>query len=161
MSPRKNTILDAALIVGGAGLSTLFVSTDGNVQNPLPVAAGMGLVVLVTGAVSLALGWVVRSLPLAIIGSVAITELGFLLYFVCRVAYGKHLHPHAEEELYLLPLVFAVDTAPTILPAAIGFGRIASRVYRRGRAEPSAAPNGGPASVSSGSGVTEGPPSVS
>ena len=161
MSRTKNVILDTALILGGAGLSTLFVSTDGNGQNPLPVAAGMGLVVLIAGAVSFALGWLVRSLPLAIVGSAAITELGFLLYFVCRVAYGKHLDPHAEEELYLLPIVFAVATAPTVLLSSIGFGRMASRVYRRRRAEPCAPPNGGPATPAASSHVTEGPPSVS
>ena len=161
MSRTQNAILDAALIVGGAGLSTLFVSTDGNGQNPLPVAAGMGLVLLLTGAGSFAIGRVVRSLPLAIVGSVAIMELGFLLYFVCRVAYGKHLHPHAEEELYLLPIVFAVATAPTVLLSSIGFGRVASRVYRRRRAEPCTPPNSGPATQLANSGVTEGPPSVS
>ena len=158
MSHTKNAVLDVTLILGGAALSTLFVSTDGNGQNPLPVAAGMGLVLLLTGAVSFAIGRVVRSPPLAIAASVAITELGFLLYFVCRVAYGKHLDPHAEEELYLLPLVFAVATAPTILPAAIGFGRIASRVYRRGGTEPTAPPNGDPATRL---GNSERPPSVS
>ena len=161
MSPIKNAILDTALILSGAGLSTLFVSVGGNRQNPLPVAAGMGLVVLIAGAVSFALGWLVRSLPLAIVGSAAITELAFLLYFVCRVAYGKHVDPHAQEELYLLPIVFAVVTAPTVLLSSIGFGRMASRVYRRRRAEPCAPPNGGPATQLAHSGVAEGPPSVS
>ncbi len=161
MSRTKNAILDTALIVGGAGLSTLFVSTDGNGQNPLPVAAGMLLVALVVGVVSFVLGWLVRSLALAIVGSAAITELGFLLYFVCRVAYGKHLDPHAEEELYLLPLVFAVVTAPTVLLSSIGFARVASRVYHRGCAEQAAPLNGGPATPVGNSAVTEGPPSVS
>ncbi len=161
MSRASNAILDAALILGGAGLSTLFVSTDGNGQNPLPVAATMGFVVLVTGTVSFVLAWPVRSLPLAIIGSAAITELAFLLYFVCRVAYGEHLHPHAEEELYLLPIVVAVTAAPTVLLSSIGFGRVASRVYRRGRAEPTAPPNGGPADLLRDSCDGGGPPSVS
>ena len=129
MNLTKNTILDTVLIVGGAGLSTLFLSTEGNGQNPLPVAAGMLLVVLVTGVVSFGLGWLVRCLPLAIVGSVGITEAGFLLYFVCRVAYGTHPDSHIEEELYLLPLVFAIVTAPTVLLSAVGFGRMASRAY--------------------------------
>jgi hypothetical protein len=161
MNCTKNALLDGALILGGAGLSTLFVSTDGNGQNPLPVAGGMLLVVLVIGVVSFALARFVRSLPLAIMGSAAITELVFLLYFVCRVAYGKHLHPHAEEELYLLPIVFAVVTAPTVLFSATGFGRMASRFYQRRRAEPCAPPNGGPATQLGNSGIPEGPPSVS
>jgi hypothetical protein len=45
--------------------------------------------------------------PLVVLGSAAIAELLFLLYFVCRVAFSEHLHPHASEELYLLPIVFA------------------------------------------------------
>jgi hypothetical protein len=127
-------LIDSALVLGGAGLSTLFVSTDGNGQNPLPVAATMLFIVLVIGAVSFALAWVVRTVPLAIVGSATITELGFLLYFVCRVAFSQHLHEHVNEELYLLPIVFAVVTAPTVLLSAIGFGRWASRVYQKRRA---------------------------
>jgi hypothetical protein len=41
MSCTKKALFDSALIIGGATLSTLFLSTDGNGQNPLPVAAGM------------------------------------------------------------------------------------------------------------------------
>jgi hypothetical protein len=160
MSATKNAILDAALVLGGAGLSTLFISTDGNGQNPVPVAAGMGLVILVSGAVSFGVGGLVRSLPLSIVGSAAITELAFVLYFVCRVAYGKHLDPHAEEELYLLPIVFAVATAPAVLLSSVGFGRMASRAYRGRRAE-HAPPNGGPAPQFGNPGVVEGPPRVS
>ena len=161
MSHTRNALIDCALIIGGAGLSTFFISTDGNGQNPLPVAAGMLLVVLVIGAVSFALAWFVRTAPLAIMGSAVITELGFLLYFVCRVAFSQHLHEHANEELYLLPIVFVVVTAPTVLLASIGFGRAASRVYQRRRDEPGAPPNGGQAPSSAGSRATCGPPSVS
>jgi len=160
MSRTKNALIDGALIVGGAGVSTLFISTSGNGQNPLPVAAGMLLVVLVVGVVSFALAWFVRTLPLAMVGSAAITELVFLLYFVCRVAFSAHLHPHASEELYLLPVVFAVVTAPTVLLSSIGFGRLASRVYRPRHAE-CAAPNGDPAAPVENSSVTKGPPTVS
>ena len=159
MRIEKHAIVDTALILGGAGLSTLFVSTDGNGQNPLPVGAGMLLVASITGLVSFALAWRVRSLPLAIVGSAVVTEMGFLLFFVCRVAYGRHLHPHADEELYLLPLVFAVVTAPTVLLSSIGFGRVASRVYNRGRAD--APTSGGPAKSIGHSRAAEKPPSVS
>jgi hypothetical protein len=161
MSRTRNTLIDGALIIGGAGLSTLFVSTDGNGQNPLPVAAGMLLVVLVIGAVSFALAWFVRTVPLAILGSVVITELGFLLYFVCRVAFSQHLHEHVNEELYLLPIVFAVVTAPTVLLSSVGFGRLASRINQRRPAELGAAPNGGPAEPLGMSSFDGGPPSVS
>jgi CHASE2 domain-containing sensor protein len=144
MSRTKNTLLDSALIFGGAGLSTLFISTDGNGQNPIPVAAGMLLVISVVGVVSFALAWFVRTVPLAIVGSAAITELGFLLYFVCRVAFSQHVHDHAAEGLYLLPIVFAVVTAPTVLLSSIGFGRWASRVYQRRETEPNAGGNSAP-----------------
>ena len=161
MSRTRNSLVDGALIVGGAGLSTLFVSTDGNGQNPLPVAAGMLLVALLVGVVSFALAWFVRTVPLAILGSAVIAELGFLLYFVCRVAFSQHLHEHVNEELYLLPIVFAVVTAPTILLSSIGFVRIASRVYQRERAEPNAPPSDGPARRFGNAGVSGGPPSAS
>ena len=141
MSPTKRTILaNAALILGGVALSTLLVSTDGNSQNPLSVIAEMGLVVLVVGIVSFALALFVRTVPLAVLGSAAITEMLFLLYFVCRVAFSEHLHAHVSEELYLLPIVFGVGTAPTVVLSSIGLGRLASRVYRTRRAEPSASP---------------------
>jgi len=135
----KNALLDVAMIIGGAGLSTAFISTDGNGQNPLPVAANMLLVVAVVGAVSFSLSWFVRTVPLAIGGSICITELLFLVFFVYRVAFSTHLHEHVSEELYLLPIVFAVVTAPTVLLSSIGFGRLVSRFHRRQRAEPSSA----------------------
>lgn len=160
MSRTKNTLIDGALITGGAGLSTLFVSTDGGGQNPLPVAGAMFLVVLVIGLVSFALGWFVRSMPLAILASVAITEMIFLLYFVCRVAFSMHLDPHVTEELYLLPVVFAVVTAPTVFLSSIGFGRLASRLYQRRPVAPCAAPNAGPAAQPGNAEVSEEPPSA-
>jgi hypothetical protein len=131
MSHSKKALLDTALIVGGAGLSTLFVSTDGNGQNPLPVAAGMLLVVFITGLVSFGLAWFIRTVPLAMTASVIITDLLFVLYFVCRVAFGQRVHEHAGEEAFLLPIVFVVVTAPTVLLSSIGFGRFASRIYQR------------------------------
>jgi len=160
MGRTQNALIDGSLILGGVGLSTLFISTDGNGQNPLPVALGMLLVVLVTGVVVFVLARFVRTVPLAVLGSAAITELLFLLYFVCRVALSEHLDPHVSEELYLLPIVFAVVTAPTVLLSSIGLGRLASRVYRTRRTEP-CAPNGDPATEPGKPGVTEGPPSVS
>ena len=129
----RKSLLDSALVIGGAGLSTLFVSTDGNGQNPLPVAAGMLLVVFITGLVSFVLARFVRTILLAIAASVIITDLLFILYFVCRVAFSQHVHDHAFEELYLLPFVFVVVTAPTVLLSSIGFGRFASRFYQRKR----------------------------
>src|SRR5436190_3498421 len=97
----KKALLDSALIIGGAGLSTLFVSTDGNGQNPLPVAAGMLLVVFITGLVSFGLAWFVRSVPLAATVSVVVADLLFVLYFVCRFAFSQQVHEHGNEELIL------------------------------------------------------------
>lgn len=131
MSPPKNALLDSAVIIGGAGITTLVVSSDGNGQNPLPVAAQVLLVVLITGLVSFVLARLVRTVPLAVVASTTITDLLFILYFVCRVAFAQHLDDHASEELYLLPVVFVVYTAPTVLLSSIGFGRFASRFYRR------------------------------
>jgi hypothetical protein len=133
MRPPREALLDIALALGGAALSTLFFSTDGNGQNPFPVGAGMLLVALITGAVSFALAGPVRSILLAMAASGVITELLFVLYFVCRVAFSEHVDDHAFEELYLLPLVFALYTAPTVLFSTIGFGRLANRFYRRGK----------------------------
>lgn len=145
MSSLKATSLDSTLVVVGVGLSTLFVSTDGNGQNPLPVAGSMLFVGFITCAVSFILGWFVRTVPLAVVATVIITDLLFVLYFVSRVAFGQHVHDHAAEEAFLLPIVFAVVTAPTVVLSSIGFGRLASRVYQRKRAEPAEAPNVRPA----------------
>ena len=89
MSRSKSALLDTGLIVAGAALSALFISTDGNGQNPLPVVAGMLLVVFITGLVSFGLAWFIRSVPFAVMSSVVITDLLFVLYFVSRVAYSR------------------------------------------------------------------------
>lgn len=119
------------MILGGVALSTLVISTDGNGQNPLPVAAMVLLVALITGLVSALLAWIVRTILLAITASAIITELLFILYFVCRVAFSQHVDDHAFEELYLLPLVFAVYTAPAVLFSTIGSARLANRLYQK------------------------------
>ena len=131
MSTKRAALLDGGLIIAGILASTLFVSTDGNGQNPLPVVAGMLLVVLITGLVSYGLALFIRSVPFAVFSSLVIMELLFILYFVCRVAFSEHVDEHVQEELYLLPLVFAVYTAPTVLLSCIGFGRLAGRVFKR------------------------------
>jgi hypothetical protein len=131
MSHAKNILLDSTLIISGAGLSTLFISTDGNGQNPLPVAAGMLLVVIITGLVSFILARFVRTVPLAIVVSGILTDVLFVFYFVCRFAFSRQVHEHGNEELILLPIVFIVGTAPTVLFSSIGFGRFAGRFYRR------------------------------
>ena len=131
MSHRKKIFFDAALILTGVGFSTLFISTDGNGQNPLPVAAGMLFISLIVGAVSFVLARFIRSLPLSITASIFTCDLLFVFYFVCRFAFSKQVLEHGNEELILLPIVFVVVTAPTILLGSIGFVRIASRFYQR------------------------------
>jgi hypothetical protein len=143
MSRTANALVDCILVFGGFGLSTLFIATDGNGQDPVPVAAEMLFVVAVTGAVSFALASIVRTAPLAILASMVVTELVFLLYFVSRIALSAQVYEHPFEELNLLPFVFAVMTAPIILLSSIGFGRVASRAFRRQRAEQYAGPKSG------------------
>lgn len=131
MAHSKKTLVDGALILMGAGMSILFVSTDGNGQNPIPVVGTMLIVVLVTGLVSFFLARLVRSLPLAIIGSIVITDLLFIFYVISYVAYSRKTDPHASEMISLLPVVLVVVTAPTVVLSSIGFVRLASRFYQR------------------------------
>jgi len=131
MNTKRAALLDGGLIVAGILASTLFVSTDGNGQNPMPIAAGMLLLVFITGLVSFGLALFIRSVPFAFFFSLVIMELLFVLFFVCRVAFSEHVDRHVQEELYLLPLVFAVYTAPTVLLSCIGFGRLAGRLFKR------------------------------
>ena len=130
MSSPNKALLDSALIISGMGLSTLFVSTDGNVQNPVMVAGIMLLVVFITGVVSFTLGRFVRDLALAIMATVVTTDALFVLYFVCRF-FAQRVHRHEYEELTLLPIVFVVATAPAVVLSSVGFGRLASRFYQR------------------------------
>ena len=133
MSRAKEIVLDTALILVGMGLSVLFISTDGNGQNPLPVIAGMSVGTAVIGVVSFVLGWVIRSRLFAAFATIVITELLFILYSFMAVASS----PDAPEILYLLPIVLVVFTLPMVLLAAVGFVRLASCLYHR-KATPAA-----------------------
>lgn len=119
---------DVALVLGGVVLSALLVSALDPGTAFLEIAVLQSGVALATGLVSLAMARLVRTVPLAIVASIVISEMLFFLYFVCRVAYSRQVHEHAFEELYLLPLVFALYTAPTVALSAAGFGRIGSRL---------------------------------
>lgn len=131
MSDLKKTVLDVALIVSGAAFTTWFVSTDGNGQPVLPVALNALFMVVIAGVVSFALAWIARTIVFAIASSVVIIYLAFMVFFVWRVASFQHVDEHTPEELYLLPVVFVVYTGPTVLLSCIGFGRLASRLFRR------------------------------
>jgi hypothetical protein len=125
----KKALVDGALILTGTGMSTLFVSTDGNGQNALPVAGGMILIALATGLVSFLLARIVRTVPLSIIASAIITDLLLVWYGLCRL--DSSTNPYAGEMAMLFPIVFVVATGPTVLLSSIGFGRLSSRFWRR------------------------------
>ncbi|MGD0411461.1 MAG: hypothetical protein ABSC18_07130 [Verrucomicrobiota bacterium] len=39
--------------------------------------------------------------------------------------------PYADEAIMVLPIIFLVETAPTILLSSVGFGRMAGRFWRK------------------------------
>ena len=122
---------DVALILMGAGMSILFVSTDGNGQNPIPVAGTMMTVVLVTGLVSFLLARFIRSIVIAIVASIVITDMLFALVVIWPIAYSPTTDKYAMEMGPLIPIIIVVSTAPTVVLSSIGFGRLASRFYQR------------------------------
>ena len=124
-------LLDTVFVIGGVGLSTLFISADGNGQNPLPVAAGLLFVVMITGLVSFVVARFVHSTPRSIVVSAISTDVLFVLYFICQFAFSKQVHEHGYEELTMVPIVFVVATAPAVVLSSVGLGRFASRFYRR------------------------------
>jgi hypothetical protein len=126
---KNKALVDGALILAGAGISILFISTDGNGQNPIPVAGGIMMVVLVTGVISSLLARFIRNLLFAIIVSVTITDLLCVLYSVHRLDSSQD--PYAGEAALLFPIVFAIETAPTVLLSSIGFGRLAKRFCQK------------------------------
>jgi hypothetical protein len=129
VSQPKKALVDGALILIGALMSILFISTDGNGQNPVPVALGITMVVLVTGVISFLLAIFIRNLPLAIIAGVIITDLLCVLYSVRLLESSQD--PYSGEAALLFPIVFAVETTPTVLLSSIGFGRLAKRFYQK------------------------------
>jgi hypothetical protein len=122
--------LDGGLILIGAGISVLFISSDGNGQNPVPVAGYILVVVLVAGAVSFVLARFSRSLALVITASVILTDLLFVVCEVCYFAYYS-TDAYAGEAARMFPVVFTVEAAPAIVLASIGFGRFARRFWQK------------------------------
>jgi hypothetical protein len=129
MKQWKNPILDTTLIIIGTGCSTWFISTNGHGQKMLFVGAGMIFVSLITGMVSFVVSRWVQIVPMAVIASVIVTDLLFGLYLICLSAFKPS--PHGHEALMLLPMMFVMKTAPTVMFAAIGFSRFARRFYQR------------------------------
>jgi hypothetical protein len=122
MTASKEILLDTSLVLVGVGLSVLFVSTDGNGQNPIPIAGRMTVGAVIIGVVSFILAKIVRSKMFAIISTIIVTELLLFLWAFWAVASS----PDAAEALYLLPIVAAVYTFPMVLLASVGFVRLAS-----------------------------------
>jgi hypothetical protein len=130
MAKPKKVLVDGALILIGAGISILFISMDGNGQNPVPVTVGIMIVVLVTGAVSFLLARFIHSLLFAIIASAIITDLLCIVYCVRDLAYHSK-DEYAGEAALMIPIIFTVAAAPTLLLSAVGFGRLASRFWSK------------------------------
>jgi len=129
MAPPTKALVDGALIMAGTGISVLFISTDGNGRNPIPVMGEMMFVVLVTGVISFLLARIVRSVPIAIVASVIITDMLFILWGELQLTSSSD--PYADEAIMMLPIIFLVETAPTILLSSVGFGRMAGRFWRK------------------------------
>jgi len=127
MSRAKEILLDTVLIFAGMGLSVLFVSTDGNGQNPLPVAAEMSVLMAIIAVVSFFFAWVIQSRVFAVFVTIIVIELLFALFSFRAVASSSD----AAEILYLLPVVLVAYTLPMVLLTSIGFIRLASSLYRR------------------------------
>jgi hypothetical protein len=127
----KKAFFDGALILVGAGMSILFVSTDGNGQNPIPVTGTMMVVVLVAGLVSFSLARFVRSIVIEIVASIVVTDLLFALVVIWPIAFSPTTDKYAMEMGPLIPIIFVVSTAPAVVLSSIGFGRLASRFYQR------------------------------
>jgi hypothetical protein len=83
--------------------------------------------VAVSAAVSFALGAYVHSRPIAVVGSLIITELIFLILIYRDIASSSD-----APEIYLLPVWMAIVIAPVILIVAWACVAILAR-SRRGR----------------------------
>jgi hypothetical protein len=132
MSHWRKPLKDGAFILMGAGITVLFVSTDGNGRNPVPVACETMIIVLATGLVSFSITKFIGELPLAIITSVILTDLLCVVCGVRSLAYHS-ADEYAAEAALMFPIIFTVYAAPTILLSSIGFGRLASRFWRKRR----------------------------
>ncbi len=126
----KKALCDGAFILLGAGATLPFVSMDGNGQNPIPVAGETLIVVLVNGLISFLSARFIGELLYAIVASVILTDLVFVVYDVLYFAYSS-TDKYAGEAASMVPLIFTVETAPTVLLSAIGFGRLASRFWQK------------------------------
>ncbi|QDS93562.1 hypothetical protein FF011L_23320 [Roseimaritima multifibrata] len=89
----------------------------------------MLLLALVAGVVSFIMARLIPTLPLAVTATAIITDLLFLIYFMCSVAFRGHADPHLAEAYLLIPIVFTIVTAPLVGLSSLGIGRIANRYF--------------------------------
>jgi hypothetical protein len=137
MKTIRALLLDATFILLGAGLSILFVSTDGNGRNPLPVAAQALVFVAVNGLVSFIDARFIRSVPAIVIASIFVTDLIFVLLIVLPAIFSPLSDAGEQrEKVILAPVVFVVYTAPMVVLSSIGFARVWHRFYQKNSHRP-------------------------
>jgi O-antigen/teichoic acid export membrane protein len=127
MTDRKQKILNASLISAGGLVTLLFMSTDGNGQNPLPLLVPVGIGLLINGIVGCLLGRFIKSRWLASISAMIITEQVYVLAAMYLTLARASNDPHYGEELSMIPVVLVVFTTPMVILSSIGFVRLASR----------------------------------
>lgn len=121
---------DQLLILGGIALSALLVSANSKVQGALRAIPILLMLALITGSVCLLVARLIRTRLLAILVSVVIVEVLLVLFAVSQASNHWKSGDHAEEELAMVPMLLILVTAPTVVLAAVGFCRIASRFFQ-------------------------------
>jgi hypothetical protein len=127
----KNLVFDIILILLGAGLSVLFVCTDGNGKPFASVLAPMLVYVAISAFISFVTARFVRAVPFAVISSIAVTDLVLVLIVVLPELFSPTPDKHEHREMLLLwPFVLVVFTAPVVALSSIGFVRLAARFWQ-------------------------------
>jgi hypothetical protein len=125
-------LLDTVFILLGMGLSILFVCTDGNGKPFLSVLAPMLVFVAITASISFATARFVRTVSLAVVLSVALTDFVLVSIIIVPELFSPIRDNHEHREmLFLWPFVLVVFTAPMVALCSIGFVRFADRLWRR------------------------------
>ena len=128
----KHLLLDSLFILLGVGLSILFVCADGNGKSFLSVLPPMLLFVAITASISFATARLVRTTPLAVTLSVALTDLVLVSIVIVPELFSPTRDNHElREMLFLWPFVLVVFTAPMVALSSLGFVRFAARFWQR------------------------------
>src|SRR5271170_4494778 len=118
-------LLNATFILLGVGLSVLFVSTDGNDRNPLPVAAEALVFVAVNCLVSFIVARFIRSVPATVVASIFVTDLIFVVLIILAALFSPLSDVGEQRERVILaPMVLVVYTLPMVVLSSIGFARM-------------------------------------